>query len=225
MLNVGLTGGIACGKSTVAQMFVSHGGHLVDFDKLAHEVQEPGKPAWTDVVSCFGLDILQPDRKINRNKLAAIVFNHPEKLRMLNDIVHPRVYEEWRRRLEEIKTHHPHAIVFADVPLLFEGRMQYLFDLTILVMIEPEEQIDRLMARNAIGNEEAHLRLSSQMPIRDKIHLADIVIDNSWAVSETQKKVAGVWQCLLEREKNKRSQTGSNLGLEPAQNIIKIGGK
>jgi dephospho-CoA kinase len=150
MLNIGLTGGIACGKSTVAQMLVRLGGHLIDFDKLAHEVQEPGAPAWQDVVNCFGSEILQPDRKIDRNKLAAVVFNHPEKLRTLNEIVHPRVYEEWRHRLAQIKTQNPHAIVFADVPLLFEGRKQYLFDLTILVMIEPAEQIDRLMTRDVV---------------------------------------------------------------------------
>ncbi len=202
MLNVGLTGGIACGKSTVAQMFVRQGGHLVDFDKLAHEVQEPWRPAWQDVVKYFGSEILQDDQTINRNKLAAVVFNDPEKLRMLNRIVHPRVFEKWCLRLEEIKTQNPHAIVFADVPLLFEGGMQHLFDLTILVMIEPEEQIGRLMARNAICREDAELRLSCQMPIRDKMNLADIVIDNQCAVNETEKKVAEVWHDLLEKEKS-----------------------
>ena len=206
MLNVGLTGGIACGKSTVAQMFVRLGGYLIDFDKLAHEVQEPGRPAWQDVVDCFGSDILQPDRKIDRTKLAEIVFNHPEKLQALNAIVHPRVFEEWCFRLDKIKTQNPRAIIFADVPLLFEGRMQNLFDLTILVMIEPSEQINRLMTRNAICHEEAHLRLSSQMSIRDKIPLADIVIDNQCAIHETEKKVADVWRDLLEREKIKETE-------------------
>ncbi|MHB8137473.1 MAG: dephospho-CoA kinase [Smithellaceae bacterium] len=206
MLNVGLTGGIACGKSTVAQMFVRQGGHLVDFDKLAHEVQEPGKPAWHEVVKHFGSEILQGDQTIDRNKLAAVVFNDPEKLRMLNRIVHPRVFEKWCLRLEEIKTKNPHAIVFADVPLLFEGGMQHLFDLTILVMIEPEEQIDRLMARNAICRKDAELRLSCQMPIEEKIKMADIVVDNQCAVDETEKKVTEVWHDLLEKEKSKRAR-------------------
>lgn len=205
MLNVGLTGGIACGKSTVAQMFERLGGHLIDFDKLAHEVQEPGKPAWRDVVDFFGTDILQTDRRIDRIKLAAIVFNQPDKLRRLNTIVHPRIFEEWCRRLEEIKAQHPHAIIFADVPLLFEGGMQHLFDLTILVMVEPAQQIDRLIARNAICRAEAELRLLSQMPIRDKISLADIVIDNQCAISETESKVSAIWQELLLREKSKNS--------------------
>jgi len=205
MLNVGLTGGIACGKSTVAQMFVRLGGHLIDFDKLAHEVQEPGKPAWRDVVDFFGAEILQTDKRINRNKLAAIVFNQPEKLKRLNTIVHPRIFEEWCRRLEEIKTQNPHAIIFADVPLLFEGGMQHLFDLTILVMVEPAQQIKRLIARNAICRADAELRLLSQMPIRDKITLADIVIDNQCAIQETQTKVADVWRGLLDRERSKKS--------------------
>jgi dephospho-CoA kinase len=204
MLNVGLTGGIACGKSTVAQMFVRLGGHLIDFDKLAHEVQEPGKPAWTDVVNYFGREVLQPDQKIDRNKLAAVVFNHPDKLQALNDIIHPRVYEAWRFRLEEINKRHPHAIVFADVPLLFEGRMQHLFDLTILVMIEPEEQVNRLMTRSALCRADAELRLSCQMPIGEKKNLADIVIDNRCAMNETEKKVAEVWRHLMEREKNQK---------------------
>lgn len=205
MLNVGLTGGIACGKSTVAQMFVRRGGLLIDFDKLAHEVQQPGKPAWRDVVEFFGTDILQTDERIDRVKLAAIVFNQPDKLRRLNTIVHPRIFEEWCRRLEEIKVQNPHAIIFADVPLLFEGGMQHLFDLTILVMVEPAQQIDRLIARNAICRADAELRLQSQMPIRDKINLADIVIDNQCAIRETESKVSAIWQELLLREKSKNS--------------------
>jgi len=204
MLNVGLTGGIACGKSTVAQMFVRHGGHLIDFDLLAHEVQEPGKPAWQDVVNYFGPEILRPDRRIDRNKLGAVVFNDQALLKRLNTIVHPHLFKEWCRLLEEIQTQTPHAIVLSDVPLLFEGGMQHLFELTILVMIEPAQQIERLMTRNAVCRDDAELRLNSQMPIGEKAGLADIVIDNSCNVFETEKKVAGVWQDLLEREKNKR---------------------
>lgn len=206
MLNVGLTGGIACGKSTVAQMFVRRGGHLIDFDKLAHEVQVPDMPAWQDVVGYFGSDILQPDRHIDRNKLAAVVFNNPEKLRKLNSMVHPRVFEQWCLRLEKIKALNPHAIVFADVPLLFEGGMQHLFDLTILVMIEPEEQIERLMTRSGVSRQDAESRLKSQMPIHDKIRLADIVIENRLTVRETEKRVEGLWKDLVEKEKSMKSR-------------------
>ncbi len=203
MLNIGLTGGIACGKSTVSEMFVRLGAHLIDFDKIAHEVQEPGKPAWQEIADYFGRDILDQDKKINRNKMAAIVFNQPEKLKVLNSIVHPRVFEEWEVRLEKIKANDPHAIALSDVPLLFEGQMQFLFDLTILVMITSEEQICRLIARNCLTQDEAQARLSCQMPINDKIGLADIVIDNRGTIGDTEKEVERVWQELRRREKLK----------------------
>ena len=205
MLNVGLTGGIACGKSTVAQIFVRLGAYLFDFDVLAHEVQEPGKPAWQEIVDYFGRDILDQDKKINRNKMAAIVFNHPEKLKVLNNIVHPRVYQEWQARLEKTKASDPHAIALSDVPLLFEVQMQFLFDLTILVMIPSEEQINRIITRNGISREDAKLRLVCQMPIDDKISLADIVIDNQASIANTEKKVEEVWQELIRRETLKSS--------------------
>jgi dephospho-CoA kinase len=203
MLNVGLTGGIACGKSTVAQMFVALGAHLIDFDKLAHEVQEPGKPAWKEIVKYFGDGILNQDDTINRNRLAQIVFTDKKKLEALNNIVHPLVYNLWQERLVKIKRQAEHAIVLSDVPLLFEGKMQDLFDLTMLILISPAEQIIRLMARNGLSSDEAQIRLQSQMPIADKIGLADIVIDNSGDIAQTEKKVAEIWQQLNSREKNK----------------------
>lgn len=203
MLNVGLTGGIACGKSTVAGMFVRLGGYLIDLDKLAHEVQEPGEPAWQEIVDYFGDGILGQDKKIDRNKVAAIVFDHPEKLKALNDIVHPLVYQEWQARLNKIKTNDPRAIIFSDIPLLFEGWMQSLFDLTILVMIPPVQQIVRLIARNGLTQEEAQKRLKSQMSIYDKIGLANIVINNQSSIADTEKRVKEVWQELIKREKEK----------------------
>jgi dephospho-CoA kinase len=206
MLNVGLTGGIACGKSTVAKMFVKHGAHLVDFDLLAHEVQEPGKPAWKEVVNHFGKTILQPDKKIDRIKLGNIVFAEKEKLVELNSIVHPLVYQEWHVRLNKIGKKEKHAIVLSDIPLLFEGNMQHLFDLTMLVLIAPKEQIRRLMARNGVKKDEAEKRLNCQLPISEKIALADIVIDNKGSISETEKRVGQVWQELLQREKQIKSR-------------------
>lgn len=203
MLNVGLTGGIACGKSTVAKMFVKKGAHLIDFDGLAHEVQEPGKQAWKQVVDHFGEEIIRPDKKIDRVKLGDIVFADKEKLIELNNIVHPLVYQEWRSRLEKIGKKEKHAIVLSDVPLLFEGNMQHLFDLTLLVLIAPDEQVRRLMARNGVSKGEAEKRLKSQMPIREKIKLADIVIDNEGSILETEKRVGQVWQKLLRQEKQK----------------------
>jgi dephospho-CoA kinase len=207
MLNVGLTGGIACGKSTVARMFVRNGAYLIDFDKLAHEVQEPEKQAWQKVVDYFGKEILLPDKKIDRIKLGNIVFADKNKIRELNKIVHPFVYQEWNARLEKISKKEKHAIVLSDIPLLFEGRQQHLFDLTLLVLIEPEEQIHRLMVRNHISREEAQNRLKSQMPISEKIALADIVINNKGSISETEKEVNKIWRKLLQCEKKKLNQT------------------
>ncbi|PKN06357.1 MAG: dephospho-CoA kinase [Deltaproteobacteria bacterium HGW-Deltaproteobacteria-7] len=203
MLNVGLTGGIACGKSTVAKMFVARGAHLIDFDRLAHEAQEPGKPAWQQILDFFGKEILLQDGKIDRIKLGNIVFADKKKLNKLNKIVHPLVYREWHARLEKIEKKENRAIVLSDVPLLFEGKMQHLFDLSMLVLIAPEEQIRRLIKRNGVSREEAEKRLKSQMPIREKIVLADIVIDNEGNISETEKKVRQIWRELLQREKQK----------------------
>jgi dephospho-CoA kinase len=206
MLNVGLTGGIACGKSTVGEMFVRLGAYLIDFDKLAHEVQEPGKPAWQDIVNYFGENVLGPDKKIDRNKVAAIVFDQQEKLKALNNIVHPLVAQEWQTRLENIKAKNTDAIVLSDIPLLYETKAQQLFDLTVLVFISPEEQISRLMARNGLTLDEAQKRLQNQIPISEKIKLADIVIDNRGTVEETEQIVAKVWKELLFREKNKKQK-------------------
>jgi len=203
MINVGLTGGIACGKSTVAQMLVHLGAHLIDFDKLAHEVQQPGKPAWKEIIIHFGKGILNQDETIDRVKLAQIVFADKKELKALNNIVHPHVFNLWQKRLDKIKRKEEHAIVLSDIPLLFEGKTQNLFDLTILVLISPEEQICRLMARNSMSREEAQVRLKNQMPIDKKIKLADIIIENKDTQEKTKKTVAKVWQDLLIREKNK----------------------
>jgi len=204
MLNVGLTGGIASGKSTVATMFVKKGAHLIDFDGLAHEVQEPEKPAWKAVVHHFGKRILQPDKKIDRVKLGDIVFADKEKLIELNNIVHPIVFQEWHALLEKIRKKEKHSIVLSDVPLLFEVNMQHLFDLTMLVLIASEEQVSRLMTRNGVNKKEAEKRLRSQMPINEKIGLADIVIDNNGSILETEKIVRRVWRELLRKEKQKK---------------------
>jgi len=204
MLSVGLTGGIACGKSTVAEMLVRRGAHLIDLDKLAHEVEEPEKPAWKEITQAFGAEILAANKKIDRNKLARIVFADREKLKILNNIVHPRVLEEWCGRLKAIEIADERAIVLSDIPLLYEEKLQHLFDLTLLVLISPAEQVSRLMARNCLTQDEAQKRLESQMPIGEKRKLADIVIENKGTPEETEKIAAKVWRELLIRDENKR---------------------
>jgi len=204
MLNVGLTGGIACGKSTVSEMFVQKGAHLIDFDKLAHDVQKPGRAAWEKVVEYFGESILLPDKNIDRNKLAEIVFSNSDKLVALNQIVHPYVFLEWHNYWEKIESKEKNAIILAAVPLLFEIKRQNLFDVTILIFTSPQEQLKRLMERNLLSKEDAEKRIKSQMPIEEKVKLADIVIDNQKAIAETEKNVEEVWQKLLKIEKDKK---------------------
>jgi len=204
MLKVGLTGGIASGKSTVAWWLVEKGAIHIDFDALAHFVEEPDQPAWKAIVASFGRGILNDDRTISREKLGAIVFQDREKLKLLNGLVHPAVYAEWHCRLEEIGRQKPEAIVLAGVPLLFEENLQSLFDLVVLVYIPPEEQLRRLVARNGYGEEEARRRLAAQMPIADKIPLADLVVNNGGREDETRELVDRLWQDLLEREEHKR---------------------
>jgi dephospho-CoA kinase len=203
MLNVGLTGGIACGKSTVSEMFVRRGAHLIDFDDLAHDVQKPGRAAWEKVVEYFGDSILLPDKNIDRKKLAKIVFTDSDKLAALNQIVHPYVFLEWHGYLEKIGSKEKNAIFLAAVPLLFEIKRQHLFDVTLLVIVSPEEQLKRLMVRNGLTREDAQKRIKSQMPIEQKVALADIVIDNQKTVAETETKVEEEWQKLLKMERNK----------------------
>ena len=201
MLNVGLTGGIASGKSTVAKMFEDRGAYLIDFDALAHFAEEPDKPAWKAIVEFFGRAILNEDGTINRAKLGMIVFSDQEKLSRLNSIVHPAVFDLWRRRIEDIRTINPRAIVVSDVPLLIEVKLQHLFDVVILVHVSPEDQIRRLTERNEYSPKEAESRLDTQMPIDEKLSHAHFVIDNKGPIDTTRAIVNAVWEELLVLEK------------------------
>lgn len=204
MLNIGLTGGIGSGKSTVANFFKDMGAYLIDFDKLAHKVEEPEKPAWRRIVEEYGADILNEDNSINREKLGAIVFQDKKKLETLNGIVHPAVFEEWQHLLKEIKREKEEAIVISDIPLLIEVGLDKHVDLTVLVYIPPEVQIERIMTRNGYTREDAHYRLDSQMSIDEKLARADIVINNEGPAEETRKIVENYWPELLERERIQR---------------------
>jgi dephospho-CoA kinase len=203
MLNVGLTGGIACGKSTVARLFAGKGAFHIDFDLLAHAVVAPDQPAWQQIADDFGSEILLPDRTIDRAKLGAIVFRDKRKRAKLNSIVHPAIFAAWCCRTQEIKEIKPDAIILSDAPLLIEEGMQALFDLVMLIYISEEEQMDRLMKRNGLSREEALRRLKSQMPIDDKLPYAQIVIRNHGTLEETRHIVDQVWQDLLQQEKAK----------------------
>jgi dephospho-CoA kinase len=207
MLNVGLTGGIACGKSTVARMLAEHGALLIDFDEIAHAVEEPDGPVWREIVRHFGREFLRTDRTIDRRKLGAVVFADREKRELLNSLVHPAVIAEWQRRREEIRKRRPDAIVLSDIPLLIEAGMKPMVDLVILVHLPPEEQIVRLMARDAYSREEALRRIASQMPIDDKLSVADIVIRNEGPPEQTRMQIGDLWEELKKREELRREVT------------------
>ncbi len=203
MLNVGLTGGIATGKSTVVRMLVKRGARVIDHDGLVHALQEQGQPVWKRIVETFGRDILDADERIDRKKLGALVFDNEPRRKVLEGIVHPAVLEEAQRQRDRIGKEDEQAIVLSDIPLLLEVGMQECFDLILLVYAPPEVQIRRLMKRNNLSREEALSRLKSQMPIDEKLKFADLIIRNDGTMKELEKRADEVWQELLAREKKK----------------------
>lgn len=186
MFIVGLTGGIASGKSTVSKTVAGLGARIINTDEISHQIIEPGQPAWDDIVSYFGRDILNPDNSINRVKLGAIVFKDPASLQQLNGFTHPRVMERVRLELRQIEEERPDAIVFMEVPLLYETHMDKMCRQVWVVWVDGETQISRLMTRDHIDREDARRRISSQMPLEEKAKRADKIIDNSGSIEETK---------------------------------------
>jgi len=207
MLNVGLTGGIGSGKSTVARYFREKGAYVIDFDNLAHLAEEPGSTAWQGIVGAFGRQVLNEDNTINRIKLGEIVFSDKERREDLDRIVHPAVFAKWREKADGIRKRRKDAIIIADIPLLIEVGWQDRFDVVILVYASAEVQIKRIIKRNGCSRREAMDRLNSQMPIDDKIAFADFVIRNEVSFDNTSRLADETWIKLLEMERNKR-ETG-----------------
>lgn len=193
---LGVTGGIATGKSTVSRMLEEKGAPLIDFDVLAREVVEPGKQAWQQIVEYFGENILQEDRHLDRKKLSRLVFQDMEKRKKLESFTHPRIFEAFYRQVEEIAARRPDAVIQAGVPLLIELNLQYRFDKILLVYAPRVTQIERLMLRDGIGREAAENMLKAQMPIDEKLGFADYVIHNEGSLAETQGQVDEVWEKL-----------------------------
>ncbi len=206
MLNVGLTGGIATGKSTVVRMLVGRGARVIDHDALVHTLQEPGQPVWERIVEVFGRGILDAGERIDRKKLGALVFDDEQRRKALENIVHPAVLEEAQRERDRISREDGKAIVLSDIPLLLEVGMQGLFDLILLVYSSPEVQITRVMKRNQMTRDEAVARLKAQMSIDEKLKYADLVVRNDGTMRDLEKRVDKVWQELLARERQKRSE-------------------
>ena len=195
-LLLGVTGGIASGKSTVAEMLEELGAPMVDLDVIARQVVEPGKPAFDEILDYFGKQLLQEDGYIDRKKLSAIVFSDFEKRKKLESFTHPRINEEMAKQVNEIAERAPGSIIQVAVPLLIELNLQYVFHKILVVHIPPEMQIDRLAERDGISKEEAANILKAQLPIDEKVGYADFVIHNDKTPEETRKQVDALWEML-----------------------------
>ena len=185
---IGLTGGIASGKSTVSNWLISQGYPVVDADIAARKVVEPGMPALREITEAFGRDILLEDGTLDRKKLGAIIFSDEEKRQTLNAIVHPAV-REWMRQETERAFSVGASVVIMDIPLLFESKLTHMVEETVLVYVSMETQLKRLMDRDGYSEADALARIHAQMPIDDKRKLADYIIDNNGPVSETIEQV------------------------------------
>jgi dephospho-CoA kinase len=197
-LVIGLTGGIASGKSTVSAMFAEMGVTVIDADIEARLAVEKGEEAYENIVHTFGNEIVDDNGMIDRQKLGSIIFNDKEKRNLLNSIVHPAVRERMalKRQLAEDAGE---KLIVMDIPLLFESKLTSLVEKVILVYVGEETQISRLMKRNGYNEEEALSRIHSQMPLKDKVKLADAVIDNSGPVEQTKKQLLEVltkWEIM-----------------------------
>ena len=197
-LLVGLTGGIATGKSTVDAVLRELGAVIIDADVVAREVVEPGEPALAEIAAEFGPGVLGPDGRLDRKALGAIVFADPERRRRLEAMTHPRMRERLQRRLDQLTAEGFRGLVFYDAAVLIESGSHHAMDRIVVVITDEPTQIARLMARDGIGRDEALRKIRSQIPLAEKAKLADHVIDNSGAPATTAADVRRVFRALLD---------------------------
>lgn len=198
VLIVGLTGGIVSGKSTVARMFRQLGADIIDADNIARAIVQPGEKAWKNIVHYFGKEILKDNQEINRKELARIVFADKEKLEKLNKITHPEIVAIIKNKIEEMRSKDSSdgTICIIEVPLLFEANLEGMMDKIIVVYLNREEQVKRLLIRNSLTQEEVINRIDSQIPMEKKLKKADYVIDNGASLGHTRIQVKQIWQEL-----------------------------
>ncbi|WP_031487883.1 dephospho-CoA kinase [Streptomyces bicolor] len=196
MLKVGLTGGIGAGKSEVSRLLVECGAVLIDADRIAREVVAPGTAGLAAVVEAFGEEVLAGDGSLDRPKLGSIVFADPDRLAVLNSIVHPLVGAR-SRELEESAA--DDAVVVHDVPLLTENGLAPLYDVVVVVDASPETQLDRLVRLRGMTEEDARARMAAQATREKRLEIADVVIDNDVPLDVLQRRVKDVWDELVRR--------------------------
>ena len=209
MLKVGLTGGIASGKSIVGEMFIALGAHLVQADRIAHQLMLPGQSVYNEVVRHFGGEILNPDLSVNRAKLAEAAFGKassqaashiPSRIDELNRIVHPAVLRSQEEWMEEMGRQDPRAVAIVEAALILEAGAAKRFDRLIVVTCSDAQRIARFAARQKLNldaaRKEVERRMAAQLPDPEKIKAADFVIDNSGSLDQTQEQVRDVWDRL-----------------------------
>lgn len=206
MLKIGLTGGIASGKSLVSGMFTELGAHTIDADRIAHELMKPGEPAYDEVVRAFGNDILNPDQTVNRGKLAEMAFdNRRPRIYELNRIMHPGVIQKYESWMDEIGRREPDAIVILEAALVLEAGLRKRFNGIVVVTCKPQQRIERWAERFNLDPEAAKTevtrRMKAQAPDEAKIQAADYVVDNSGSVEGTRNQVQKVYQSLVSQAK------------------------
>lgn len=211
MLRVGLTGGLASGKSFVGRSLADLGCYLIRADEVGHQVLEPGGEAYDAVVREFGAGILHPDGTMDRRRLGALVFHDPARLAQLNALVHPPVRARTRRLLEEYEAAHPDGIAVVEAAILIETGSYRDYARLILAVCGKEQQIERAMARDGLTREQVLDRLSRQMPLDEKIQYADYVIDTSGAKENTLAQTRAVYESLLGLKSAAPEQRSLNL--------------
>ncbi len=206
MLKVGLTGGVACGKTTIATMFENLGAYVALADVIAHSLFEPDSEVYKKVIEAFGQEILNEDRTISRPKLANVAF--PKRIKELNSIIHPvviKLQDEW---MAEIERRQPNAIVIVEAALMIEAGAHKRFDKLIVVTCDADQKVERLASRAHLSPEQAKAdverRMQAQLPEEEKVRLADYIIDNSGPVERVETQVRRIWHELLEIEDARR---------------------
>ncbi len=210
MVVVGLTGGLASGKTTVAEFFKSLGARVIDADQLARTVVQPGKPAWRDILREFGPRVLASDRTINRQALAKIVFGSPEKLELLQKIIHPRVAREQAKQTKIIQERYPHAVIIYDAALLLEAGAQKRMDHVIVVAADRATQLARACRRDGLTKTQALRRIKQQMPLSRKLEYADAILDGTWPRSRLRHAVQSLYRTYAHEARQQKSRHGLN---------------
>lgn len=207
MLIVGLTGGVASGKTIVSEVFQEEGAYLIDADRIARELVQPHRPAWNELRRAFGDEILREDGSIHRKRLAEKVFSDPRQRKILEGILHPRIEEEMRRRTAEIGRKDPEVIVIIDAALIVERGNHREMDRLIVVTSTVEQQIERLRNREGASREEAERILAAQVEPKERLKVADYIIRNEGSLEETKERAREVFRELkrMAVEKERRS--------------------